>query len=117
MKKIMLLLTTCMLCVACQQYNDVEEYMLRGYWQEADRPNYYYLFSGESKFVIYNVRKSDDVCAKGFTYQIYDKQMITSAYYKISDNPSFIYSFIHARTSGMSRGTSPSACLSSFVSN
>lgn len=85
MKKI-ILMSLCALCVACQQYNDVEEYMLRGYWQEADRPNYYYLFSGESKFVIYNVRKSDDVCAKGFTYQIYDKQMITSAYYKISDN-------------------------------
>ena len=32
MKKIMLLLTTCMLCVACQQHNNIEKSQLEGLW-------------------------------------------------------------------------------------
>ena len=84
MKKF-ILMSLCAICVACQQYNDVEEYMLRGYWQEIDRPYYYYHFTGASRFDIYNTQKPYDVCVKPFTYQIYNKQMITSAYYEIYD--------------------------------
>lgn len=81
MKKILFLV--CLVCVGCQQYNDIDRAQLKGSWQDSENSNCQFFFKEGNYLVRYNTE-----CFVSFTYELYDNQLVSSSFYKpLDDSP------------------------------
>ena len=83
MKKIMLLFTTCMLCVACQQHNNIEQSQLEGLWEVrrmsggySARHGTFYRFKPDGYNIIsFSYAEGSLMGGGSHPYELYDNQL------------------------------------------
>ena len=80
MKKIILFFV-CIACIGCQQSGNVDRLLLKGTWQNAEDPNCRYSFRSNNYVIRYQSEDPNDNCYPWFTYELYNNQIVSSAYY------------------------------------